>query len=218
MRAIALGWPVLSSYGMTEFCSQIATAELSHIGSERPRLKILPHVEARLNAEGFLALRSAALFTGELIFDSTDSTFFIPMKPAAWYQTQDRVEIDEGYLTPLGRDQDFLKIGGESVSLVSLDATLRQVMLERKFFGDAALLAMNDERLGQVVHLVVANADSFAATPFDNTAAKSLQAEFNRRVLPYEKAREVHFVSKFPQTGIGKINQSVLRSLVLEQK
>ena len=51
-----LGWPVLPSYGMTECCSQIATA--SRAG---PELVLLDHLEARSDG-GHLAFRGELRF------------------------------------------------------------------------------------------------------------------------------------------------------------
>jgi O-succinylbenzoic acid--CoA ligase len=52
--ARALGWPLLPSYGMTECCSQVATAKL-----ESRDLVLLDHIEARIDpmADSHCAVR-----------------------------------------------------------------------------------------------------------------------------------------------------------------
>ena len=57
-----LGWPLLPCYGMTETASQIATANFDH-----PSLKILPHAEVKINAEGLICIKSSSLFSAYAI-------------------------------------------------------------------------------------------------------------------------------------------------------
>ena len=57
-KAISLGWVLLPSFGMTECCSQIATAELESWKKKKRDMKILGHVKARLTPKGFLQIQS----------------------------------------------------------------------------------------------------------------------------------------------------------------
>src|SRR5437016_3187547 len=52
-RGRALGWPFLATYGMSECCSTVSVEN-----------ELLPHLEARGEPDGRLALRGASLFTG----------------------------------------------------------------------------------------------------------------------------------------------------------
>jgi O-succinylbenzoic acid--CoA ligase len=178
-----LGWPVLPSYGMTECSSQVATARL---GS--PDLLLLDHVEARVEPDGRLALRSEALFTGYGLEDG-----FVDPKRDGWFVAEDRVELERGILRVLGRTADFVKIGGESVDLSRLDLVLADITAE------AAVFTLPDERLGHVIALAVAEGD-----------AESIKAQFNERVMPYERARRVVRVAAIPRTPLGKLIRSQL--------
>jgi O-succinylbenzoic acid--CoA ligase len=174
----ALGWPLLPSYGLTECCSQVATAQ-----GDSPELLLLDHIEARIDADGRLALRSEALLTGY----ATESGFADP-KVDGWFLTEDLATIDGHVLRVQGRSGDFVKIGGESVDLSRLDRILASLG------ADAAVIAVPDQRLGHVIALAIASGDADAIT-----------AAFNERVLPFERARSVRRVAEIPRTALGKI-------------
>jgi len=183
-RARELGWPLLPSYGMTECCSQVATATL-----DSPKLVFLDHVEARIEADGRLALRSDALLTGY----ATDAGFADP-KIDGWFLTEDVASIDGRVLRVEGRRGDFVKIGGESVDLSRLDRILAELG------ADAAVVAVPDERLGHVIALAVAGGDADAITE-----------AFNARVFPFERARRTIRVEAIPRTELGKIQRKRIR-------
>ena len=198
--ARALGWPLLPSYGMTECCSQVATAEVedrqsclsvapwhARTGSIAcPPLVVLDHIEARIEEDGRLAIRSEALLTGY----GTDEGFVDP-KTDGWFLTEDVASIDGRILRVEGRLGDFVKIGGESVDLARLDRILAELG------ADAAVVPIPDERLGHVIALAIASGDAEAVT----------QA-FNARVFPFERARRVLRVAEIPRTALGKIMRS----------
>ena len=196
-EARALGWPLLPSYGMTECCSQIATAPvedrqscLSARASERrtgriacPPLVLLDHIEARIDEDGRLAIRSEALLTGY----ATEEGFVDP-KTDGWFLTDDVASLDGRTLRVEGRRGDFVKIGGESVDLSRLDRILAELG------ADAAVVAFPDERLGHVIALAIASGD-----------ADAVAEAFNARVFPFERARRVFRVGAIPRTPLGKI-------------
>jgi len=183
----ALGWPLLPSYGMTECCSQIATATpLS------PALRLLSHVEVRTDEEGCLAIRSRSLLTGY----ASESGFFDP-RVNGWLQTEDLGEVIDGELRVAGRRGVFVKIGGESVDLNRLDAVLERVAIGTGV--DAAVVAMPDDRLGHVIHLAYARGD-----------ASAVRAAFDASVLPFERVRGVHRVTRIPRTALGKLRRAEL--------
>lgn len=193
VRALELGWPVLPSYGLTECGSQVATA----LTPEDPRLMPLSHAKLRIRRpEGRIEIRSEALLTGWIEFDATGKACFRDPKIDGWYLTEDhgRVESD-GSLVVLGRSVDFVKIGGEGVSLSRLEEKLAAVKDELKWKGDVAVLAAYDERLGARIVLLTSAHD-------DTTA---LVERFNREVMPFERIRSVHVLPELPKSPLGKL-------------
>lgn len=193
-----LGWPVLPSYGMSECCSQVATA----LG-ESPEMTLLPHIEARVEDDGQLALRSPSLLTGYCLFDHRSDAVFVDPKSDGWFVTEDVGDVDGRVLRVSGRRGEFVKIGGESVDLRRLDAILDSVL--RETGGDAALVAVDDSRLGHVIHL--------AAT----RDAERIRVVFDERVLPFERARAVHGVDAIPRSPLGKLLRARLLEKVLDR-
>lgn len=181
--ARALGWPVLPSYGMTETCSQVATAR-----GDSPDLILLNHFQARTEEDGRLAFRGEALLTGYAEWAEAGPRF-VHVLQKGWFITEDLGEIDGRVLRVLGRRGDFVKIGGESVDLSRLDAILASIA-----GADAAVVALPDERLGQVIHLAVAGGD-----------AEAIESAFNERVAPFERSRGLHRVPAIPRTQLGKL-------------
>ncbi|MGZ5475289.1 MAG: AMP-binding protein [Thermoanaerobaculia bacterium] len=188
--ARSLGWPVLPSYGMTETCSQVATAS-----GESPELKILSHIEVRAEEDQSLAFRGPSLLTGYAYYDGRGRIAFADPKVDGWFVSQDRGEVDGDTLWPLGRASEFVKIGGESVELARLDAILDAVRGE----ADVAIVAVPDDRLGQVIHLAAATADVAAVVN-----------EFNARVLPFERIRAVRRVRHIARSPLGKLLRAKL--------
>lgn len=180
-RARATGWPVLPSYGMSECCSTVSIEEV-----------LLPHLDARLEPEGRVAFRGSSLLTGYV----TDAGLIDP-KIDGWFISEDLGEVEGRVLRIRGRAADFVKIGGESVDLGRLDRILGELAGD-----DAALVAVADERLGHVIHLVAT---------IDGSA---LVDAFNARVHPFERIRAVHRVDAIPRSVLGKLLRAKLASLL----
>ncbi len=188
LQLLGKGWPLVPTYGCTECCSQIATGA--------PDLELLPHIEAKTDDRGVLWIKSEALLKGYLM----DGQFVDP-KVDGWFCTQDHVNIEERKLTVLGRGEDFLNIGGETVSFAPLKQKLESLLKEGE---DATLIAHEDERLGQVIHLCLAHSSL--------RRANELSEQYNGEVASFEKIRKIHFVDEIPRSPLGKVLTSQLLS------
>ncbi len=93
-RAVALKWPLLSSYGMSECSSQVATAPLSSCGkAEMAAPEKLGHVEWRLNSDGRIELKSEALLTCYARWTGADWAFWDPKDAMGWFKSEDLGQI-----------------------------------------------------------------------------------------------------------------------------
>ena len=193
-RARELGWPILPSYGMTEACSQIATADISSLGERGiPKLKRLSHIECGATPDGFLTIDSPALLEGTLA-RSFDGWQFAKISKSVPFVTSDRGEVQGDFLLVLGRGSDQVKIGGEFVNRTLLEQTLIEVRLALNYKPDMALHFEPDERLGFEVVLLSTDA----------LAGALVEGEFNRRVLAPGRIRSVKQVDAIQRDVLGK--------------
>jgi len=195
----ALGWPLLPSYGASECASQIATAEVASLESTTfPPLRLLPHAEARTDADGQLEIRSDALFTGYATERGLDDP-----KRDGWWRTDDLGTVSGRMLTVYGRADDTVKVGGELVNLAALETRLAGVLAAVALGVDAALVAAPDERLGRAIGLAVATTDA--------DVVSRVEQAFNAAVLPFERARVTFTVPEIPRSPLGKVRRDALR-------
>ena len=150
-EAVALGWPLLPSYGLTEAASQVATARSGT--DEAEWLPLLGHVEAQISDDGVLALRGASLLSGWMIFDAAGAARWEDPKRGGWYRTADRAELRGGEIRVLGRADDLVKIRGELVDVAALETALQ----ERVSSGVVIVRAEADERNGAVLRVRAEN-------------------------------------------------------------
>lgn len=207
LEARDLGWNLLPSFGMTECCSQIATASMNDLCQPAPPLLLLPHLQVRAGSDGRLEFSGTSLLTG-YSFEREGTVVFEDPKQDGWFVSEDigRFAHSDGrtVLEIEGRASDFLKIGGESTSMARLDAVLSDVLRALSPSFDAALIALPDERLGQVIHMAAV----------DQEKAEKLRRRFNELVLPFERIRQTHIVASIPRSSLGKVLRMELVKLV----
>lgn len=224
-KARALKWPLLPTYGMTEACSQIATAErVSLKGQEFPSLKILPHIKAK-TVHGILNIWSPSLLTGYFCFKS--NRFYDPKNPEGWLPTQDKGEIQNEVLKDFsnfqnssnlnstkkkkriknililkGRSDDQVKVSGHLVSLEKLSRKLQKIVNKISSKGEFCITAPSHKRKGTEIVLVT----NF----FNFSEASNILEEFNKNIPSYEQIKTLYIIKKIPRTALLKINQSEL--------
>ena len=199
--ARALGWPALPSYGLSECCSQVATAAVTSGAEEwadAPPLLLLPHITARADADGRLQIQSPALLSGYGLIDADGTARFVDPKEDGWFLTEDRGSVTGNVLTIAGRLGDFVKIGGESVDVARLNR-----LWERQNVPESVLVAVPDTRLGAAIHLAAAGGITEAAL------TEAVRA-YNAAVLPFERVQQTHRLTALPRSPLGKLLRTAL--------
>lgn len=204
-KARDLGWPLLPSFGMTEMASQVATAEMASLRRrDFPSLKVLSHVEYRITSQGRLGLRGPSVTTGWWQRRS-GADFFEAVPPGEYFWSSDLVEEQErGFLKPLGRESEFIKILGEGVHLGKIEDQLRGLIGE-SVMARSVLVATPDDRRG--FNLVF-------TTELPVQGVSALVEKWNLSCLPVERISFLWNIEQLPKTELGKIQRSVLAELI----
>jgi O-succinylbenzoic acid--CoA ligase len=155
--ARALGWPVLASYGMTEAGTQIATQRLDLL--DEPYMKepidLLPCWEARTGETGRIEIRGDALFSGTLKREAAQWKY--EARSGDWFATSDSGIVEGRQLRVTGRTDALVKILGELVDPVAVEAALLSLSGGLVAPGQAVVLAIEDPRAGHRLVLVHEN-------------------------------------------------------------
>jgi len=210
--AIAAGWPVVPTYGLTEAGSGVTalpTAEaVAHPGSAgRP----LPGVRIRIDDPdrdgiGEIVVDTPARFSGYL-GDATAAE--AATATDRWLRTGDHGRVDEdGRLTVIDRRTDRIVRGGENVSPAEVEAVLRR----HPAIADAAVVARPDPVYGQVPVAVVVVREG-ATDPTDDALAAHCREQLARFKIPVAFDRR----SSLPRTASGKVRRAELRRAELRR-
>jgi O-succinylbenzoic acid--CoA ligase len=199
-RAAAGRVPVLSTYGLTEAASQVATVPLAAALARHKFVEPVPGMELRIVDEaarevpvgtaGRVQIRGAAVSPGYL-HDR-------PRAPGTWFTTGDLGRLDgDRCLEILGRADDMIITGGENVYPVEVEAALA----EHPGVVEAAVFGIDDPAWGQIVAALV------VAPGLDE---QDVDRFLRSRLAGFKIPTRWAFVPTIPRTGLGKIRRSEL--------
>lgn len=193
-EARELGWPVISTFGMSEVCSQIASSETP----ESDDLKILPIHTLKTDENQRLLVKSTALFTLQF---TLSEHFQIQIAQSlcdkdGFYKTSDRAEVQGQIIRHLGRLGDEYKIAGHLVNLLQLKNTLAGFLLESNLYGQMDFQIDSDQRKGnKLVLLALQSANS-----------NFLIDKVIQLIAPV-KIDEIRILQSFERTELGKLKK-----------
>lgn len=191
-------------YGMTETLPAVLTDRALQ---PRPDTMGYPTLgcEVRLS-EGELQVRGVpgeTLFAGYLDDPETTEASFVERRDdgSVWFATGDQVRVEaDGRLTFAGRRSDVLKVAGENVSTVEVEAAL----VEHPAVFEAAVVGRPDEVRDEVPVAYVVPAPGAACDP------EEILAHAEQRLAKAKRPRAVHVVDELPRTSVGKIRKFLL--------
>ncbi|HEX6829387.1 MAG TPA: class I adenylate-forming enzyme family protein [Burkholderiales bacterium] len=198
-RALAAGWPVFVTYGMTEAASQVATGRLDAAWRPGWAGPPLPGMTVDIMDDGRIRVRGEAVMAG---YGGEGRRPAQPLEGGV-FVTSDlgRLEAD-GSLVVLGRADEVLLSGGENVHPEEVEPLLAQC----PGVEDAALTARPDPAWGdRLVALVVGSADPAA-----------VERWCRERLPPPWRPRAILKVPALPRTALSKLDRPGLRRLAAE--
>ncbi len=206
--------PVVGTYGLTESCAQVATADPRRWSEETETAgRPLPGVELEIRSDagevcaaevqGEIWLRGAMLVSEYYRNAAATEAAFRD----GWFRTGDIGVIDtEGRLRVHARREDLILSGGENV----LPAEVEDVLLQHDAVSEAAVVGVADAEWGQRVAAAV------VVTRGDLQAAE-LEAFCRTRLAGYKLPRRWLLLDALPRTASGKIMRGKLREMFSEQ-
>ncbi len=198
------GVPILGNYGATEFAGAVAGWSLQDFKAYWPTKR-----GAAGRVHGNVEARVVDFDTGEPLAYGTEG--LLELKAAqigdvsSWKRTTDRAVLDaDGFLFIKGRADNAIVRGGFKIHPDDVVKALESHPAIR----EAAVVGVNDQRLGQVPAAAIILADGAAAIEDD-----TLRAFLKERLLPYQVPDHFRYVADFPRTGSMKPATLAIRDL-----
>ena len=140
----------------------------------------------------FAGYRGNAKAFSDGIAESEESGF-------VWFKTGDLARLDaEGEAVFVGRGGDMLKVAGENVSCVEVEATI----VKHRDVLDAAVVGVPDALRDEVPIAFVVPVSG--APP---TLAEDLMQWCEHQLSGPRRPREIHVIAELPRTAVGKIQR-----------
>lgn len=208
-RAVGAGWPVVTTYGLTEAGSGVtalpAADAAAEPGSAGPPLPGVALRIARAGDDGVgeIEVLTPAAFSGYLGRPEADAAAFTE---DGWLRTGDLGRLDRaGRLAVIDRRDDLVVSGGENVSPAEVEAVLEGLPA----IAEAGVAGRPDAAWGAVPVAAVVLRPG-AGDPGD----AALRAECRSVLAPYKVPVAFARLAALPRTGSGKLRRSELREVL----
>ena len=152
-----------------------------------------------INATGEICVHGPQVMLG--YWQRPDETANV-MLPGGWLRTGDIGRIDDrGFVYLEDRKKDMITVSGFKVYPNEVEAVASQI----PGVFEAAAVAQNDERSGEVVALYVVRRDP-------ELTAEQIIAHLRLHLTSYKVPRFIYFRDSLPKTNVGKILRRALRA------
>lgn len=191
-EALAAGFPMALTYGLTEASSQVATAEPDLVLRKPGTVGApLPGVEVSVAEEGELLVRGPTVAPGLADGDG-------------WLRTGDLARMDgDGHLWIVGRASDRIISGGVKVDPAEVEA----VLSGHPGVLEAAVVGLPDPEWGERV--VAAVVSVHGRGPSEAELGEKVRAALSAAKWP----RAWRFVEALPRNATGKVDREGVRAL-----
>jgi fatty-acyl-CoA synthase len=225
--ALDLGINLYTGYGMSETCPVLTLAHLKpHMMDWDLERQVdircrtglpIPNVVLDIVDPDGKSLPHDGQATGEVVVRSPWLTQGYLKEPerseelwrGGWLHTGDVGFIDaEGYLKITDRIKDVIKSGGEWVSSL----TLEDIISQHEAIGEAAVIAVPDEKWGERPLALVVLKKEFAGKVKEEDLLNFFMKFVQNGTIPkFGVPSQVLLVESIAKTSVGKINKRALR-------
>lgn len=192
-RAADRGIPVLTTYGLTEACSQVTTQPYRTVNrGDLGAGPAMAGIEVRI-VDGAIQVRGPTLLSG--LFPSVAAT---PVDAEGWLHTDDLGRLDgRGFLHVLGRRTDLIVTGGENVHPAEVEAVLERC----PGIAAACVFGIPDDTWGEIVAAaVIPNAP-------EPPSPERIAGFIVDNLSPHRRPRRIALVQAFAMTAAGKLDR-----------
>jgi O-succinylbenzoic acid--CoA ligase len=189
-NAIEQGYPIALTYGLTEACSQVATAPPDLVGKKPGTVgSPIDGLEMRIRENGEICVRGPTVSPGAADEDG-------------WLWTGDLGRLDgDGHLWISGRISDRIVTGGATVDPRSVEGVLEGL----PGVSAAAVAGLPDDLWGETVVALIVLHPGAEADP------KELIASARERLSASQVPRRLEFAETLPVNPNGKIDRDAVR-------
>ncbi|WP_437580431.1 AMP-binding protein [Sorangium sp. So ce887] len=207
------GVPALTTYGLTEACSQVTVQRprdprAREPGSGAPIAGIDLRIEgAGGDGVGRIEIRGPVLFRG--YYRGPERAPELLIDGAGWFSTGDLGALDAaGRLHVAARRSDLIVTGGENV----YPAEVEQVLASCVGVAGAVVFGVPDERWGHVVAAAIVPDQAAPGAPVGAALSPALlddlAAVVAARLAPHKRPRRLCAVAALPLTSAGKLDRA----------
>jgi O-succinylbenzoic acid--CoA ligase len=185
--------PILTTYGLTEACSQVATQEYgTEAGPAQGCGKPVLGMHVRVAVDGRVEIRGDAMMSGYF----PPNAHANPFLEDGWFRTEDFGRYDElGRLHIDGRTRELIITGAENVYPLEVEHVLEKI----PGVTDVCVFGVPDEVWGEIVCAAIVADD---ASVIDRVVSHGAA-----RLSPYKRPRRVALVDRIPVTANGKVDR-----------
>jgi len=212
------GIPLVSSYGMTETCAQIAANPLlKPSGMYRPiksvgnifkpnmiQIRNEENKELSANNSGSIWLKGPQVFDGYFSSENNIVQKNSSFDDEGWFNTGDFGYLNaNGHLFIESRRTDLIITGGENVSPFEVESELEKI----DPISEAAVFGMDDKEWGQQVVAVV------VAKTKEKLQTREIQDMLKTKITSFKVPKKIIQTEQLPRTQNGKIKRYELTKL-----
>ena len=166
--------------------------------------------ELATNQEGMILISGIQVMKGYLNDELKTSQVIKKLKGRTYYITGDKGKLDEdGFLTIVDRYSRFAKLGGEMISLGTVEEKISRIInLNEDSSVDFIATAIEDEKKGEKIVLLISNVNE----EFVKNIEEKILATFdNKLMIP----SIIKIVNEIPKLGTGKKDFKGAKELAL---
>ena len=148
--------------------------------------------ELPVKEDGLIIVGGPQVMKGYLDDEEKTAEVIIELEGIRYYKTGDKGHVDEdGFLTIVDRYSRFAKVGGEMISLGSVEEMLGHIFIDIDFIT----VNVNDDKKGEKIVLLYSS---------ENSVTEIKDMLKGSDILPIMKPSEVFKVEEIPKLGTGK--------------